>query len=149
MSFLEERVQRDIHNLLVPIRRHKFAEGKLWIEMDINEDIYRGTYLFRIDFPEDYPFESPKVFCYTSVYHPNIDSEGRVCLGILRLGWLPSYDLNSILVSIICMFTYVSGDDALNTEAGNLYEMNLEKFEEKVREVTAKLKDADYSKYFE
>lgn len=37
-----------------------------------------GVFNLKIDIPENYPFEPPRVHFVTPVYHPNIDSEGRV-----------------------------------------------------------------------
>ena len=34
---------------------------------------YGGKYLFSFHFPDNYPFNPPKVRCKTKIYHPNID----------------------------------------------------------------------------
>lgn len=127
MSFLRARIQRDIENLCVPVE-FQIGENELFFRVRMETEIYSGMYDFRIDFPPDYPFKSPKLFCTTAVFHPNIDKEGRVCLKVLREGWMPCYDINSIIVSLICSFHYPSGKDALNVEAGDLLEQDYEKF---------------------
>ena len=46
---------------------------------------YGGKYLFSFHFPDNYPFNPPKVMCKTKIYHPNIDYDGNVCLICLKM----------------------------------------------------------------
>nr|XP_030720237.1 ubiquitin/ISG15-conjugating enzyme E2 L6 isoform X2 [Globicephala melas] len=44
----------------------------------------------RISFPEEYPFKPPTVTFTTRIYHPNVDSNGRVCLPLIsKENWKP------------------------------------------------------------
>jgi ubiquitin-conjugating enzyme E2 C len=51
-------------------------------------------------FPTNYPFSPPVVLFRTPIYHPNFDFSGRICLDILKDKWTPSYNVQTILLSL-------------------------------------------------
>jgi len=70
---------------------------------------YEGCLLcFRVEFPPDYPFSSPKVLILTSDgvtrFHPNLYVDGKVCLSILGTWrgpkWAPVMTISTVLSTI-------------------------------------------------
>jgi len=130
--FFHARISTDLENLAIPLE-YKLSSNVLDFRLRISTEVYKQTFEFELTFPEEYPFKSPKLRCRTRVFHPNIDEEGHVCLKVLREGWMPTYDLNSIVISLMCAFEYLSGEDALNTEAGDLLDHNYIEFLRRAR----------------
>ncbi|NWX20769.1 UBE2C enzyme, partial [Aegotheles bennettii] len=53
-----------------------------------------------LEFPPGYPYTAPTVRFLTPCYHPNVDTQGNICLDILKDKWSALYDVRTILLSI-------------------------------------------------
>jgi len=83
-----------------------------------DEGFYKGgKFHFSFNISTNYPHEPPKVKCTQKIYHPNVDTEGNVCLNILREDWKPVLNLNAILVGLQFLFLEPNAEDPLNKEA--------------------------------
>ena len=83
---------------------------------------------------EVYPYVSPKVKQLCTIFHPNIDYEGNVCLGTIGKGWKSTTKLNDIHQGLKSMFECANPSDPLNGEASPLLVNDREGFGKKVKE---------------
>lgn len=88
-----------------------------------------ATYRFTFTIPPHYPHSPPRVECMTAIYHPNITTDGKVCLNILREDWKPVLDINSVIYGLIYLFYEPNPDDPLNHEAAELFRKDKTQFE--------------------
>ena len=91
-----------------------------------------GRYDFTMRVPPDYPHKAPIVHCDTPVYHPNIDTEGNVCLNILRADWKPVLDIGNVIMGLIFLFLEPNPNDPLNHEAAAEFRENQQRFKQNV-----------------
>jgi len=97
-----------------------------------------GVFFLTIHFPTDYPFKPPKVAFTTRIYHPNINSNGSICLDILRSQWSPALTISKVLLSICSLLCDPNPDDPLVPEIARIFKTDKEKYTELAREWTRK-----------
>ncbi|XP_050671668.1 ubiquitin-conjugating enzyme E2 T-like [Leptidea sinapis] len=105
-----------------------------------NSPYESGIFKLIINVPDKYPFEPPQVKFVTPVYHPNIDSVGRICMNMLKMppkgSWLPTITIETLLISIQTLLANPNPDDPLVLEIALEFKCNKDEFLEKAKRYT-------------
>lgn len=76
---------------------HFALVGNIWNTNYPDSSFEGGTFRLSVEVTPRYPFEAPKIRFLTKVYHPNIDTGGRICLDTLKMPprgtWVPSMNM--------------------------------------------------------
>ncbi|XP_065182904.1 uncharacterized protein LOC135813821 [Sycon ciliatum] len=120
-STLQRRLQKELAEILSdppPNCSASLVGDKLtdWIAtiMGPSDSVYdSGVFFLKIHFPTNYPFEPPKVVFKTRIYHCNINSQGEICLDVLKDTWSPAMTIRTVLLSVCSLLTDCNPDDPL------------------------------------
>jgi len=108
------------------------------IEMDGPEQTpYEGgTFRMKLVLGQDYPAAPPRGFFLTKIYHPNVSSNGDICVNTLKKDWNESVTLCHILAVIRCLLIVPFPESSLNDEAGKLFMDSYEDYAERAKLMT-------------
>ncbi|AFP65663.1 ubiquitin-conjugating enzyme E2 A (nucleomorph) [Chroomonas mesostigmatica CCMP1168] len=81
-----------------------------------------GIFKLILLFSERYPNYPPMIkISNAQFFHPNVYSDGVLCLDILQKRWSPGFSVNTLLISIQSLFCDPNPDSPANLEASRLY----------------------------
>ncbi|KAF7116607.1 hypothetical protein RHSIM_RhsimUnG0021100 [Rhododendron simsii] len=89
-----------------------------------------GVFRMKLILSHDFPHSPPKGYFLTKIFHPNIASNGEICVNTLKKDWNPSLGLRHVLIVVRCLLIEPFPESALNEQAGK---MLLENYEEYAR----------------
>ena len=149
MSKASKRLQTELRNIkkkpLEGVDASPSKDGDLmrwdaFIDGPSGTPFEGGKFKLEITFTDDYPIVPPNVkFKTPSIYHPNIDPHGGICISILKNEhWSPACTIQQLLLSISSLMAEPNASDPLNGSAGRDYSGNREKYDEIVKENTKK-----------
>ncbi len=97
-----------------------------------------GVYSLRLTFNEQYPEKPPRVRFTAEMFHPNVYTDGTLCLDIIQDRWSPVYTISTILTSIQSLLTDPNPSSPANPEAAQLYNTDINSYKKKVRRCAQK-----------
>lgn len=114
------------------------------------ETFYEGG-IFKgiLEFPKEYPNRAPVLSFVTSMYHPNIYKDGKVCISILHEGvdqwgeesvterWNPSHSVNTVMMSIVSMLGYPNFNSPANVDASKEWRDDINSYKKKIYKIVS------------
>ncbi|CAN0890583.1 Ubiquitin-conjugating enzyme E2 22 [Linum grandiflorum] len=95
-----------------------------------------GIFRMKLLLPLDFPRLPPQGFFLTKIFHPNISTDGNICVNALKKDWSPSLGLRHVLVVVRCLLIEPFPESALNEQAAKMLLENYEDYFEHARLIT-------------
>ena len=95
-----------------------------------------GIFNLKISLPGDYPFKAPHITFLTKIYHCNVNSNGSICLDILKDNWSPALTLGKALLSICSLMDDPNPNDPLVPEIATLFVKDRQRHDANARDYT-------------
>ena len=95
-----------------------------------------GKFHMKLILSADYPASPPRGYFLTKIYHPNVASNGDICVNTLKRDWTPEVTFKHILQVIRCLLIVPFPESSLNDEAGKLFMEDYDDFARRARIMT-------------
>jgi ubiquitin-conjugating enzyme E2 A len=93
-----------------------------------------AVFRLAVVFPDDYPHSPPDVRFQAPIpFHPNIYSNGKICIDILQHNWSSAYELSSVLTSVQALLVDPNPNSPANNDAARLFTDNRMEYKRRVR----------------
>lgn len=105
---------------------------------DPNLRLAGGVFSLRMTFGEQYPEKPPRVRFTSEVFHPNVYSDGTLCMDIIQDQWSPIHNVCTLLTSIQSLLTDPNPSSPANPEAAQLFQEDPSQYNRRVRRLAQK-----------
>lgn len=85
---------------------------------------------------KDFPQAPPKAFFFTKIFHPNVASNGEICVNTLKKDWKPDLGIKHILLTVKCLLIVPNAESALNEEAGKMLLEHYDDYSQRAKMMT-------------
>ncbi len=141
LSDLKDLANNDIPETIKEVKINEddmYGEHTVVINGPRETPFEGGVFKIAFKMPTDYPFKPPKMYFQTKVYHPNISSDGGICIDILKDQWSSALRITKVLLSLSDLLANPNPNDPLVPDIAREYRDNKAKYEDKVREYVKK-----------
>jgi len=142
---LQDLMKNPVEGFSAGLKADDIFEWQIMI-VGPQETPYEGGFFnANIQFPKEYPNLPPTMKFTTDIWHPNVYTDGKVCISILHPPgedewgyekaserWLPIHTVETIVYSVISMLSDPNTESPANLEAAKQFREDPDGFKKKV-----------------
>ena len=140
-QYLEKEFNRLKNSKTIQLAKCEYVENnkKRWkvvFEGPKRSPYENGFFILEFLFNKGpFPQNGPEAKFITKMFHPNVNSDGHVCINLLN-SWNPKISIEHVLYGILDILDNPVASGGYSNEAKKLLEKNVDEFYKKVEEYT-------------
>jgi len=140
-----------VEGIAVELNSDNLFEWRVFIEGPKDTFYDGGVFQLLMKFPNDYPMSPPVVQFTSEFWHPNVYTDGKVCISILHPPghdemsgelpeerWLPTQTVTTILLSIISLLSAPNISSPANVDASVEWRKDKELYRKRIAQLVEK-----------
>lgn len=120
MKEMRSLIDSPLEGIKIQINDSDVTDIQAFIEGPSGTPYSSGLFRVKLTLGKDFPQTPPKAFFLTKIFHPNVASNGEICVNTLKKDWKPDLGIKHILLTIKCLLIVPNAESALNEEAGKM-----------------------------
>lgn len=144
-----------VEGIAVELNNDNLYEWRVFIEGPKDTFYENGVFQLLMKFPVDYPMVPPVVTFTSEFWHPNVYTDGKVCISILHPPghdemsgelpeerWLPTQTVTTILLSIISLLSAPNFSSPANVDASVEWRKDVDLYRKRIAQLVEKANKA-------
>mmetsp|Transcript_6411 Transcript_6411/g.16369 ORF Transcript_6411/g.16369 Transcript_6411/m.16369 type:complete len:224 (-) Transcript_6411:312-983(-) len=127
---LRKLVSQPLEGISVVVNEENLADIQADILGPVGTPYEGGVFRCKLVLSNDFPSTPPRGFFLTKIFHPNVASNGDICVNTLKKDWAPTLGMSHIFQVIRCLLIIPFPESALNEDASRMF---LESYDEYAR----------------
>lgn len=133
---MQELVSQPLEGIKVHLNDEDVTDIQAYIDGPSGTPYTGGVFKIKLVLGKDFPQAPPKAFFLTKIFHPNVASNGEICVNTLKKDWKPDLGIKHILLTIKCLLIVPNAESALNEEAGKLLLEHYDDYSQRAKMMT-------------
>mmetsp|Transcript_14432 Transcript_14432/g.25847 ORF Transcript_14432/g.25847 Transcript_14432/m.25847 type:complete len:229 (+) Transcript_14432:393-1079(+) len=134
---LRKLVTKPLEGITVVVNEQNLTDIQADIEGPTGTPYEGGVFRCKLVLSNDFPNTPPRGFFLTKIFHPNVASNGDICVNTLKKDWSASLGMSHIFQVIRCLLIIPFPESALNEDASKMFLESYDEYAKRAKLMTS------------